>query len=231
MLMYRIIRTKVLVQCMVGICGGITGPSRGGEIIKCINYGNVTGTHNVGGIAATGAGTISLCANFGNIKGETPGQSDAIVGGIIGYASASINEVGDSLTIDNSYNCGSIEESDSNNSVSIGGITGLFGGYENAKVSFTNCYSTGQIISDGTNIGGFIGRYVSATGAEITFTNCYWKPENGAEYSMSNEARRDEILAITADLSQFTTSLGTNYAEAEDNEYPILAWQSEYVEF
>jgi len=220
--------------------GGITGPMYGGEaeVIKCINYGTVTGTHNVGGIASTGSGTISLCSNYGHIKGDLAGESNTSIGGIIGYASGALDDTStdgaDTLIIENSYNVGTIELSDDAliSTTTVGGVASFASNYTDARISFINCYSTGEIIADGINsVGGFIGTYVNPSNGELLFTNCYWTPECGTEYSMKGGSRRDEILTIPTDMATFKTNLGENYVEAEDNGYPILAWQNEYVEF
>jgi len=106
----------------------------------------------------------------------------------------------------------------------------LYGGNNNLEVSFVNCYSTGEIINEYSNGGGFLADI--GTVKEVVFTNCYWTSESGAEFSIHTpESRRSEILSIPTDMATFKTNLGENYVEAENNGYPILAWQNEYVEF
>lgn len=50
--------------------GGITGTCQG-NIIKCINYGSVTGKDGVGGIAGLASGTLTSCRNYGTISGTS----------------------------------------------------------------------------------------------------------------------------------------------------------------
>lgn len=106
----------------------------------------------------------------------------------------------------------------------------MYGNNNELEVSFVNCYSSGEIINEYSNEAGFLS--IIGTVKEIVFTNCYWTSESGAEFSIYRpESRRAEILSIPTDMATFKTNLGENYVESEDNGYPILAWQNEYVEF
>jgi hypothetical protein len=67
--------------------GGIVGCHH--NIIEdCINYGNITGNNNVGGIVGYGSGfRIESCINYGNVTGM---YGDSKIGGIVGYSDAGV---------------------------------------------------------------------------------------------------------------------------------------------
>jgi len=92
--------------------GGIIGIMRGGEVTKCVNYGDITGTHSVGGIVGDlyeRSGSVSLCGNHGYIKGDEPGETNLMVGGIIGNIFRNNDDEASEVIIENSYNVGTVE--------------------------------------------------------------------------------------------------------------------------
>ena len=139
--------------------GAFVGNAIGTNLLidNCVNHANVSGNDHTGGyvgrLFTDATITIKHSINFGNIKGTHA------VGGIIGYGA------GESLTIDNSSNHGTIEGND------IGGI----GGYVNSTtLVLTNSYNTGTVIPTlkGGGLIGWVAGY-HETGATISNTHNY----------------------------------------------------------
>ena len=206
-----------------GICGAqqVSGNVEL-NIKKCINYGYIEGTHNVGGIVGSAnMGNISLCVNYGTVKTYLSGYAGQVGGGIIGYPTASRGI----LVIENSYNIGEIIKEKS--SICIGGISGTTGGYANSNTIFRNRYSIGKVQSGGES-GAFIGCYnTSAENCMVTFDNCYWTPDCGVEYSSYEESFRDQIIMISGDYKELADNLGEEFVYDERKGYPVLKWQLE----
>lgn len=125
--------------------GGIAGKLEHNTcfVLDCINYADVSGAYQVGGITGrvpfidetdTTGPTISGCKNYGNITAHVNGE--ARVAGIAGY-------VASYLTVSNCKNYGNIT-----GVKFIGGIVGRLNGI------IDNCYNEGYISSNKTNTGG-----------------------------------------------------------------------------
>ncbi len=124
-------------------------------ISKCINHGSITGTDYVGGIVGT-AIRVNNCTNYGDVVGEY-----VYIGGIAGYV----------REISNCTNYGHVagDETDKygENTDSVGGIAGR------ANLA-TNCNNNG-LVTGQWNVGGIIGigYYNNNTDtAEAVITNC-----------------------------------------------------------
>lgn len=112
--------------------GGIIG--RGGRIWNSTNKANVSGKENIGGLVGERPITIQKSSNHGDIIGQSN------VGGLIG--------IGNSGTITESYNCGSVTGTIEN----VGGLVGKY----LQGISISDSYSNGNI-KGGKNVGGLIG--------------------------------------------------------------------------
>lgn len=135
-------------------------------LVKCFNYGNVTGKNYVGGIVGLNHyndEVIKQLINEGNIKGES------YVGGIVGAFSGNMLRV--------AYSTGEITATNS----AVGGIVGsLSPDYEESKIS--DCYSLSNI---SVGKGGYAGGIAGITGFEedydeekVSIINCYFAGTN-----------------------------------------------------
>lgn len=119
--------------------GGIAAVS--GGYIYCVNYGNVTGITNVGGIfgyADGGTSTVLCCENKGNVTGETN------VGGIAGTSN------------DDEINC-SKNSGFVSGDTNVGGIVGYRDkGYYPATFDIVDVYNVGNV-SGKNYVAGIIG--------------------------------------------------------------------------
>ena len=137
--------------------GGIAGLLQE-KMEHCVNYGNVTGTYNVGGVVGQGnvaEATVASCTNYGNVKGTT-----THLGGVVGSTESSVAD---------SVNYGNV----SGGTWGSGGIAGY------CKGNITNCTNNGNVSAIG-QIGGIVGKLESATSK---IENCV---NNGAITGTSN---------------------------------------------
>ena len=124
--------------------GGIVCITENSDVAYCENYGLIYSSGSSAGIAARANGlykNIYGCANYGSVIGER-----AEIGGIVGS--------GREITIENSYNMGLIQGSDS--------VSGLGGGFIRGKI--LNSYNAGDIrgtvyrdVFRGGSFGGLVG--------------------------------------------------------------------------
>ena len=145
---------------------------------------NVTGSGDVGGLAAESAGTIT--ASY--VTGSVSGGSNAYVGGLVGenvaavsasYSSAQVTGAGSLIVgglVGRNANTGAISASYSTGSVSgtgtsAGGLVGESAG------AITASYSTGSVSATGTYVGGLVGR---GSGSP-TVTASYWNTESSGQ--------------------------------------------------
>jgi hypothetical protein len=134
----------------VGKVGGIAGDvDATATITNCLNKGDIlcqsTNGNNVGGIAGSLSGKLSVCANYGNIAAW--GRN---IGGVAGQS------VSTSSTITDCYNVGTITfNKGTNQNDCVGGIIGYASYYK-----VYNSYNYGQVITkSSTNYsGGIFGR-------------------------------------------------------------------------
>jgi hypothetical protein len=226
--------------------GGIAGYIAGSTAISgSTNNGSVTGTYNVGGIVgnAYGANTISRCANNGAVTAtSTATTASYSVGGIAGYtyAAATIDRCSNSGAISggvmnvggvagylnnasaaltNSYNTGSVISESASNTAHTGGVVGYT---NNNTCTVQNSYNTGAITV--SNTGAFTAGVIGYAKANTNVSNNYYlntTASQGLGYATDNaESKTPEELKSAA----FAALLGAAYI-AQDNAYPILAWQ------
>lgn len=129
--------------------GGICGNAENVNIIDCINYGNITGAGNAGGLIGCGTASLTRSANYGDVQA---GKGHA--GGFFGY----LNATNETCTISYCYNTGNIsstgrkdENGTATTEMKVGGNAGGFFGYgifvPNGFVQmiYSHCFSTGTI--------------------------------------------------------------------------------------
>ena len=210
---------------------GFFGSVRSGLVKNLAITGSVTGVANVGGLASA----ISLSTTVSNVRSEVNvTSSSTIVGGLIGDVSGSYIEQSSSVgavsatgirvggligQVSGSTTVISQSFSSSNVSSSALGspyLGGLVGDLQAGLV--TNCYSTGQVISTGTNtqrLGGFVGQ----TAASSSITNSYHAgPVSSAattEFGLENAGlfvgnHTSTVISASLARSDAAHSLGTN---------------------
>jgi hypothetical protein len=162
------------------MCGGIAGAFgydknyRAASIDNCINYGNVSGTSHIGGIAgqmtytsqllnSTNNGRITSTGRWSSTSGEFWYNRSA-TGGIVGNVSytGSLNNT----FVYNCINNGSVNSSYS----STGGIVGLA-----QKATVDKCTNNGSVKSTYAGVGGIVGyagRNDSSTKVYSIISNC-----------------------------------------------------------
>ena len=156
-----------------GSIGGVVGGeySSGSHIIKCVNYGPVTGNVGVGGVAGSlshySNTIVSNCANYGSVIGTKSGGGGIASGGNV-YFSVNYGTVtggpdgfaGGIICDGNATNC-------ANHGSVIGGrYAGGIAALSNGR-SIVNCYNTASVTGT-TGVGGIAGLLDKAT-----ITNCY----------------------------------------------------------
>jgi|GEM_PF-488554 len=168
---------KATVTSTAQDAGGVVGEALGNTasatiiIDGCINYGDITGKKDAGGIVArfdiakaatSGTYHVNNCANYGAIVGTEN------TGGIIGlYSNNATNSVS---YVENNYNRGNI----STGGNQIGGVVGFFRVYaKTMDVAVRNCMNSGKISSTlaSAKIGGIVGQGNGSTGAYVLESN------------------------------------------------------------
>ncbi len=188
-----------------GIAGSLNGKT---TVIDCINYADVTGAYQLGGIAGrTYSGNnnkIIRCINNGKITGTATGSTlTYAAGGIVGY----LNKTGDEVKY--CINKGDVTGTDP----ALGGIAGNLGSSNELKI--TNCYNTGAVKSTNAKsyVGGIIG-YISNSSAYIQ--NCY----NIGELTIDAETTTKNIggiIGYQSFVAVNTAYFTNNYYKANDN--------------
>ena len=149
-----------------GGLGGIVGMANNSdnvvEINDCVNYGEIKGAYNLGGIVGTSTGSTNIrnCNNNGNVTGTT------IAGGILGW------QRGGKLNILNCSNEGNVF----GKSVK-GGIIGIAAGAgwdAELVTKIDNCCNSGDLSSDNDTTGGIVGRQGTVTAKNYLDINNSW---------------------------------------------------------
>ena len=185
--------------------GGIIGhrANAGAEnITNCTVSGTVSGAHYVGGIIGkpgTGSGTITVegCTVNANVA-----ASGSIVGGIVGFASATTVVRDCTLT----------EKAVISAPTAVGGITGQ----NNGSLTVENCTVSGTVKTTGTsgNIGGVVGK----ANAAVTTTGTSVSGTISGDNCVSGFVGLLDNASITVSISDSTFS-GTATATNTSNAY------------
>ncbi len=226
--------------------GGIVGYTTGATTVTdCTNNGAVTATYNVGGIAGRvyGADTISKCANTGAVTATSTATSAAYsVGGIVGYTYAALTidqccntgavkggvmNVGGvagylnnaSAKLTDAYNTGGVTSESTSTNACVGGVLGRA---NNASCTVQNCYNAGAI--NVSNSGKYNAGVIGYAKGNTNVSNNYYLDTTasiGLGYTTDNAISKTSGEMKSA---AFASLLGEGYI-AQENGYPILAWQ------
>ena len=166
--------------------GGISGSSYG-IVENCINYGQISGNHGVGGIVGDAQiGEINLCKNVGNVTGlSAESKYNAMyIGGIAGGAAYA----GKHMT-KNCINIGEVKSSYSGSNV--GGIIGYIAGSNSGHAIIENCYNLGKI--SGYTRGGIVAKegYSSSAKGKRELKDNYYLNTCGVGYGRATEGSND----------------------------------------
>ena len=164
------------VAGIVGAIDRINNEASNLTIKNCINYGNITGSNNCGGIVGNvylGNVTIENTCNKGTITNYVGNYA----GGLIGRD----EEIGNcKIVIKDSYNEGVIKAKRN-----IGGLIARVYG----NINVINCYNNGEIYNEqrtgSSYIGGLIG-WVWETSSDFTIINSYNNSNITAEEGEAN---------------------------------------------
>ena len=177
------------INSSISLCNAaeayVTGHNYTGGLVGKINSSmsncnslliTVYGNDNVGGLAGH-CKSVSNCASSGLVR------ANANVGGLVGYASGSIeNSHSQARLLGSGTNCGGLggyhEAGPATNCYAAGSVTGsdsvggLFG--YNYRTSIDKCYATGNVTAAGDNgkYGGLVG-YFYAHYATDDISDCY----------------------------------------------------------
>ena len=194
--------------------GGIVGNISEGQVIRCINVGNLLlRCSNGGGIAGeNNKGIVNECVNKGNITSDDPIVYYEIAG-LVG--SAVYNAI-----ITNSYNIGNINLTKDSYNNHTGSVAGLVS-KENENGKIENCYNAGSI-----TISSYVSGY-SAFGSSVSIaTNCYYNNETSSLTENTATGRTTSEMKSASFVSQ----LGSSYvADTKNinNGYPVLSWENQ----
>ena len=108
------------------LSGGMAAYQNTGEIVNCINRGQVTGTRYIGGITGYSrqGAKVYNCTNLGNISGS---GDNCYVGGICGFLSSSYARENRLTTMTNCINVGEVSISGSGEGCLVGALAGKNG--------------------------------------------------------------------------------------------------------
>lgn len=207
------------------------------KIINCSNSGNIT-TSKRGAAGIVGECfdpmEIKGCFNTGEIT-VADYERNACDGaaGIVAHV-----YFGAELVISDCYNTGTIEVTDENDPIAIGGIIGnMRGGFQNwdsykdtKNVIMRNCYNAGKLITNKDNTAVLKGGNVGSTWENEE----RWVADNNYYLDSIAETDAFEAMALPEEaLKNMTDNLGEGYksdANRINKGYPILSWQNaEYV--
>ena len=243
--------------------GGIVGylvtyssNEAGSSVADCVNYGAVTGTNSIGGIA----GEIKSASASKNVSITRCGNEAAIagtydVGGIVGYcgsasdrisscynmgdiqaSSSSANHgvggiVGLALAhVENVYNQGDVTASDETAPATfgVGGIIGTIGSHYVKTQGIVNAYNAGTVTGSGEAQIGALAGYIRYTSV---LTNCHYL--EGSAYGSiygSNTVTGEPTVQTAAQLQALAETLGEEFKAGHpcyEEGFPMLVWQAD----
>ena len=215
------------------IAGGIVGwiQDDASTVKGCINYGQISGRNNVGGIVGEFSGsstlTITQCGNYGTLVAKNAGNTQ--IGGIMGrfngstiYMSKCFNGNGTDGTIADSSSKG----------LYAGGLIG----YGNT-IYIADSYNNAPAVYGNTS-GGLVGWCNSS----VYLYNSYNKTTKGVTTQYSGNKTATAYGCYTSSISTGTSSLATLntgrsvpgigsagnayvYKAGINQNYPVLLWQ------
>ncbi len=214
------------VQSSATFAGGIAGSiamagtysTDAGQIISCVNTGEVSGIGFAGGIAGSSKGTISDCRNEGSVISN----GTAAVGN---RANASMNYL------------------DISGGSAAGGIVGVTQ-HTGPNLIIENCYNIGKVSSD-ADAEGFtpvLGGVVGYVCYDLKADNNYFLSDESVTEAVASAydgvvitGTSSEKTADEMKTAAFALDLGDAYLIAPDQSvsgtagYPLLSWEADEV--
>jgi hypothetical protein len=169
----------------------------------------VTGYYGVGGLAGSGAGTVSNSYSSANVDGVV------FVGALVGY---------NSDTLSNSYSTGNVTGNGN-----VGGLVGENDG------TVSDSYSTGSVSGYG-GVGGLAGFHLSLLG-EGTVSNSFWDTQISGQATSDGGTGKTTVQMqdittfsgagwdITTVANPDTRNPAYTWNIVDDVTYPFLSWQ------
>ncbi len=181
----------------------------GGEVI------NTAPKSDAGGLIGEGAGDIRNCSNSASVT------ADFYAGGIIGELNGKFS------TLSNSYNLGTINSKQKENSPSAFGAGGLIGNLADVwnNISILNCYSAGTAQAGliyHSNWGGTVGNcYYMEDSATISIQESgSIREKNNSVYSASYMQSDEFLKTLNSNAASKDTWMAWKFADGSD--YPVL---------
>ncbi|MBN7773539.1 S-layer homology domain-containing protein [Clostridium aminobutyricum] len=190
--------------------GGIAAYNGYGRIEDCSNTADVRGSQSGGIVGYNSEGHIQDCSNSGRVEG-------IVAGGITG---ANIDAP---MTVVNCFNTGIVMAIKGNQLAYAGGIAGV-----NMASSIKNCYSTGNVTSDGPSdaiarVGGIFG---SSHGG--TIDHAYWLDSSlSADTAVRYNNVGSEEAKTSAEIKALTQTLNDNVADLKDEYSGLSPWKAD----
>ena len=210
--------------------GGICGHAAGVNITDCINYGDITGSGNAGGLVGSGSASLICCANYGNIQ-----AGKGFAGGFFGDMNA--HNGNEPQTISYCYNVGTIistgkkgEDGEITIDMNAGGNAGGFIGYASfsnknkLQYSFSHCFSTGTVSAPlhAGSIAGVLWDYATKT-PSISFTDIVCLDISCSKVFGTNVNQTDIPLVVTTKTAEEMSSADYVTALNESAGYELFA--------
>lgn len=204
-----------------------------GKITNCVNYANITGKTQVGGLAGRfSTGNLmggyypyddeiyvpfSRCANHGTITAtDREGTNkESSVGGIVGYARTGYDSV--LMEIQRCYNVGAISAAGKE----AGGIAGTIATEKGSNFKVRYCFNLGTVHSDTKDVAGI----VAHADGDVSVSNCYNKAELTADkmetaHGIVHWKDTDQKWSTAKFKNNYTVNIGQNgmdYVEGDQN--------------
>lgn len=175
------------------------------NLLRCVNYGNVTAPTNVGGMVGENSATLTIqyCLNTGTVT-KTAANDNG--GGFVGWCGTTADRP---LVIENSANIGDFVMSAS--SYTAGRYSGIAAGGGSAVCTFTNVHYYGHTTGLNTNAFGYIlgGTDCAPTAGS---TGYYLHEVTGANsYTNIKQTKVADFIAVANLNNLFKETLGLSF--------------------
>ena len=189
--------------------------SNGGNLIDCINFGNIKGVVSAGGIISSNqCGTVNRCANYGSVTTSIGKSNGVSRTGAYNLVSAGIAVLNYSGEIYNCYSKGEIS-SEVRDGLNISPkVMGLI--YQNDG-SITNCYTISQL-----NTAKTVNIINTNTG---TISNCYYLKSTYTGNVLNNIISKDSNFMKTEDFVNLLNNSDDVFvldSENKNDGYPVF---------
>lgn len=175
------------------------------NLLRCVNYGNVTAPTNVGGMVGENSATLTIqyCLNTGTVT-KTAANDNG--GGFVGWCGTTADRP---LVIENSANIGDFVMSAS--SYTAGRYSGIAAGGNGSVFTFTNVHYYGHTTGLNTNAFGYI--LGGTDGAPTAGSTGYYLHEvTGANsYTNIKQTKVADFIAVANLNNLFKDTLGLSF--------------------